>query len=277
MKPPIHSVVPFPDHGTRGHLPLRPAPGTREMALVAGLAFFLNLSAGSLLQLASPRLGLVISEVLFIAAPAVLGVRLFYLDAAAVLPLRLPALRVMAGALIGSLGVNHLLTIAGSLQESLWPTPMWAREIFDRLLVYRGPLDFAGVVVTFAIVPAVAEEVLFRGFLQSGLARLVDRRLTLVCLSALVFGIFHLDPWRFAGVAGLGLFLAWVREAGGSLLPAMAAHAASNLVSIALKASGRLDDGQVPGSAASIGLAILAVIVAVLLVSPPRRPRARVL
>jgi membrane protease YdiL (CAAX protease family) len=260
-----------------GSFPLRAAPGPREMLLVAGLAFFLNLFPGTLLQLAQARLGLVLTELLFIAGPAIVAVRLFYLDPRKVLPIGRPAGGALAGALLGAAGVNHLLTLAGALQETVWPTPAPLRALFDDLFVYRSPADFILLILVFAVVPAVAEELLFRGFLQAGLARLLDRRWLVVLVSALIFALFHLDPWRFPGVLGLGLFLGWLRERSGSLIPTMAAHATSNILSIAMKASGRLEGDAAPGTVMTAALAAAALLVAAILVAGPRRASERML
>jgi membrane protease YdiL (CAAX protease family) len=262
--------------GTNPALRRASGPGPLEMVLVAGLAFFLNLSAGTLLQLARPRLGLLLSEIFFIAAPAVLAIRLFYLDRTVILPLRgARGLELMA-AVTGALGLNHLLTVAGAWQETVWPTPVPVRALFDGLFVNRGPLDFAVLLLTFALVPAVCEEILFRGYLQAGLARAIQRPAGVVASSALVFALFHLDPWRFAGVLGLGLYLAWLRLKTGSLLPPMAAHAASNVLSIALKSTGRLDDGA-PGSLWSVGVAAALAFAAIAAIVAGRRIRDRML
>ncbi len=262
--------------GTNPALRRTTGPGPLEMVLVAGLAFFLNLSAGTLLQLARPRLGLLLSEIFFIAAPAILAIRLFYLDRGVILPLRGARFIDLIAAVAGALGLNHLLTVAGAWQETVWPTPPVVRALFDGLFVYRGPLDFAALLVAFALVPAVCEEILFRGFLQAGLARAIQRPAGLLAVSALVFAVFHLDPWRFAGVTALGLFLAWLRLETGSLLPPMAAHAASNVLSITLKSTGRLEV-DATGSLWSAGVAAALAIAAIAAIAVGRRSRDRML
>src|SRR5262249_55491099 len=131
-------------------------------------------------------------------------------------------------------------------------------------------------ILAFALVPAVCEEILFRGFLQSGLARVVERPAGVAAASSLVFALFHLDPWRFSGILGLGLFLAWLRLATGSLWAPMAAHAASNIFSIALKVTGRLDEAS-PGSFRSAGLAAALVVAAIAAIAAARRARGRML
>lgn len=212
---------------------LRAAPDLREMALIAGLAFFLNIFPGSLLQILELRWGLLATQVLFIAAPVLLSLRWFYLDPVSILSLRKPDAGAWAATALGIFGLNHLLTLAGSWQETVFPLPESMRLFYEALLSYRGPLDFAWLLLTFAAVPAVCEEILFRGFLQAGWIRLLGSAPLGVAATALTFAVFHLDPWRFAGILILGLFLGALVHRTGSLLPAMLAHALNNVLSIA--------------------------------------------
>jgi membrane protease YdiL (CAAX protease family) len=262
-------------------LPGRPAPGPREMALVAGMAFFLTIFTAAPLQLIGVGPGwvltqFVVSQFLFMALPAILAVRWFYLDPVRVLPTRLIGGRALAGSLLGAVALNHLLTLYGVWQESLFPTPE-PFTLLDRLLVYRGPLDFTLLLVALSIVPGLCEELLFRGYLQAGLTHHLRGRVAGIVASAVLFALFHLDPWRFVGVVGLGLYVAWLRDETGSLLPAMAAHAVSNALSIVLKVSGRFDGDAPPGSAGSAFLAGAALAAAIALVRASRAPRDRML
>jgi membrane protease YdiL (CAAX protease family) len=247
------------------------------MALVGGLAFFLTAFSGTLLQLAHARAGFVLSQVLFIVLPALLAIRWFYLDRRRVLPFGRPRPRVLAGALLGAAGLNHLLTAYGAWQESVVPTPEPIRTLFEGLFAYHGAADFALLLVVYSLVPAVCEEVLFRGFLQSGLMHHLGTPVRGIVVSALVFGLFHLNPWRFAGVFCLGVFLAWLRHESGSLVPPIAAHLLSNLISISLLATGRLEAAAPGAGAPGLLLAAAALVVAVWLVREPEPLRERVL
>jgi len=262
-------------------LPGRPAPGPREMALVAGMAFFLTIFTAAPLQLVGvgPAWVLsqfVVSQFLFMALPAILAVRWFYLDPARVLPWPPIGARALSGALVGAVALNHLLTLYGVWQESVFPTPE-PFTLLDRLLVYRGPIDFALLLLALSIVPGACEELLFRGYLQAGLTHHLGSRAAGIIASALLFACFHLDPWRFVGVVGLGLYVAWLRDETGSLRPAMAAHASSNALSIVLKVSGRLDGTGAAGTPASALLAAGALVAAIALVRSARSARERML
>lgn len=256
-----------PDQTVPPETLLRRAPERREVALILGLALFLNLFPGTFLQWLDVRWGLVLSQTLFIAAPVLLGIRWFYLDRRALLPLRRPRALLLPATAVGTLALNHLLTLTGAWHEQLLPPPEVYRLFFADLFVYRGPVDFALLLVVFALVPAICEEILFRGFLLGGLVAILDSPAKGIVLQALIFALFHLDPWRLPEIIALGLFLGFLAQRSGSLIPAILAHALNNAVSIALAASGRSEsmiassirEWSVPGAAALLAVSLIMV------------------
>jgi membrane protease YdiL (CAAX protease family) len=79
--------------------------------------------------------------------------------------------------------------------------------------------------------PALCEEVLFRGYVQTCLTRRVGGAAGVVVASA-VFALFHLDPVHIVAVFPIGLWMGWITLRSGSLLPAMLAHFLNNLLSV---------------------------------------------
>ncbi|HEU4401040.1 MAG TPA: CPBP family intramembrane glutamic endopeptidase [Candidatus Polarisedimenticolia bacterium] len=242
---------------------LRHAPEQREMALIVGLALFLNLAPGTLLQWLHFRWGIFLTQILFIAAPPVLAVRWFYLDRASVLPLRRPGWNAVGAALLGAAGLNHLLNLAGAWQERIFPMPDSLRLLWERLLTPHGGVDYALLLLLLGPLPAICEEILFRGFLQAGFVQAFESPGKGILMTALVFAAFHLDPWRFAGVLVLGLFLGYLVHRSGSLLPAMLAHALNNILSIVQTDPSA--SGSAPGSPGSAAVAVILVLVALAL------------
>jgi membrane protease YdiL (CAAX protease family) len=93
----------------------------------------------------------------------------------------------------------------------------------------------AGQVVAFTLVmglgPGFGEELFFRGYVQTRLARRWGAARAIL-VSALLFGALHLDPVQSPLAAGLGLYLGYVAWRTGSVWPAMAAHAVNNMVAV---------------------------------------------
>lgn len=255
-----------PPHG------LRPAPEQREMALIAGLTLFLYLFAGTLLQMWHFRWGLVASQALFIAGPAILASRWFYLDRRAVFPLRRPPAAMMTGTLLGTASLNHLLTVFGVWQDRVFPVPRFFSEALAQLLSYRDPADFIALLLVFAVVPAVCEEILFRGFLQAGMVRALQSAPRGIALTALIFAFFHVLPQLYPGILALGLFVGYLAWRSGSLVPAMLAHGLNNMLSIVIgNAPGPVQQALQRSPVLGIGAAILFVASLLLVRRAPRR------
>src|SRR2546425_1229615 len=212
---------------------LRRSPERREIALTLGLVLLLNIPGG-FLQLTDLRWGLLVTQILCIAAPVFLAISLFYLDARAVLPLRWPRPASLAGAALGIVGLNHFLNDALVWQDRVFPLPGLWQRLFEELAAYDGPADFVLLLLLVGVVPAVCEELLFRGFVQAGLMREFESAPKAIVVGALVFAGFHLNPWRFSVLLVIGLYLGFLVQRTGSLLPAMLAHALNNVLSISL-------------------------------------------
>lgn len=133
---------------------------------------------------------------------------------------------------------------AGLLGVSLWP---FAYEVF---VLQRQFVDFKmtpekialaqailkqpwGLLLfTMAIVPAVFEELFFRGFLFSSLLKHTSKAKAVV-ISAACFGVFHvvsstLAIERFLPSTLIGLVLAWLCMRTRSILPGIMLHACHN-------------------------------------------------
>lgn len=84
----------------------------------------------------------------------------------------------------------------------------------------------------FALLPALCEEVLFRGAFLTCLARWGE--VPACVTSAVAFGLFHGSLLRFLPVAALGYALALVVRRTGNLWPAVVIHALHNTLVLTL-------------------------------------------
>jgi len=98
-------------------------------------------------------------------------------------------------------------------------------------LIDRPPLAVA--LAMFAVVPAICEELLFRGVF----ARALGRDLPLAgaaAISAAVFSAYHLSLVQAVPTLTLGAALAVIAIRADSALPTMLAHAINNALAIAI-------------------------------------------
>jgi len=96
-------------------------------------------------------------------------------------------------------------------------------------------------IVTLALVPAICEELFFRGFLINTLQKHTNQWLKPMLISTFVFAAFHVvtdqSPTleRFPATFLLGLVLCGIRLSSGSIFPGMMMHAVSNALLLSLK------------------------------------------
>jgi sodium transport system permease protein len=130
------------------------------------------------------------------------------------------------------------------VQYAVWPPPAGYLEAFRKLheaLRPAGPFDALVSVAAIALVPALCEELLFRGIVLPAFAHRFRAGVALA-LSALLFGLIHLDVtpdqhvtlYRVPFAAAVGLGLGILRLRAGSLLPCILAHAFLNTTTFLL-------------------------------------------
>ena len=82
-----------------------------------------------------------------------------------------------------------------------------------------------------AIAPAICEELMFRGFIQSGLGRSY-KPVTTIILVSLIFGAYHTSLIRFLPTALLGACFAIITYYSKSIIPGMLMHCFNNSVAV---------------------------------------------
>ncbi|MEO1528248.1 MAG: type II CAAX endopeptidase family protein [Planctomycetota bacterium] len=79
--------------------------------------------------------------------------------------------------------------------------------------------------------PALCEELLFRGYIQTRLNTSFGV-IAAILISSSLFAVFHMDPVHIVAVFPLGLYLGLISWRSGSLFPAMLGHFVNNTVSV---------------------------------------------
>ena len=131
----------------------------------------------------------------------------------------LPAMIITFG------GLQYFLSEINIHFEKVLPPPGWFMELFARL--FDSDLGVWGGILRIVIIAPIVEEIIFRGLIMSGFSRIYNPVLA-IFFSALLFALFHLNPWQFAAAFSLGLVLGWIRIRTGSVLACIAGHATHN-------------------------------------------------
>ncbi len=124
--------------------------------------------------------------------------------------------------------LNHQIPLAEwmvQLEDS-------TNEMIKALLVMETPEELFVNVVIIALVPAVGEELVFRGLLQQMLHRALGRGVLAVWLSALVFSAFHMQFEGFLPRLALGAVLGYLFYWSRNLWVPVLAHFANNAVQV---------------------------------------------
>lgn len=103
--------------------------------------------------------------------------------------------------------------------------PNWLESTFSNI---EG--SWLGI-LAIAIIGPILEEMLFRGAVTSELLKQYSPTKAIV-FSALIFGIFHINPAQVLNAFLLGLLLAWLFYKTHSLIPSILIHILNNSLSI---------------------------------------------
>ncbi len=180
-------------------------------------------------QLKDMMNGLIKTQILLILLPVILILRLSKTDIKSTLRLNNTNPLNFLLVLIAALPLLILSGILGQLINYVFPVSEAYLEAFQNLVtVQENGLWFTIFVV--GVLPGICEEVMFRGFILSAL-----RKKGLwygIVLSAILFGAFHLDPFRFLPVTLLGIWLGYLAVKTNSLYVPILAHFAQNSLAI---------------------------------------------
>ncbi|MDP2272080.1 MAG: type II CAAX endopeptidase family protein [Archangium sp.] len=209
--------------------PLRPTLNFTVAWTVFALITFLLLGfAAQMMQLAW---GLWFSEIILFAGLSVIGFQLIGFKALRAMGLhRFEARAFGLGFAFGLLNYFAWAVPLMAAAQAIFPQSMV--EQFDSSQVFERStqVELALVLLGVSIAAPLGEELLFRGFFQRGveLHRGAPRA---IVLTAFIFSAFHLDPVGLTARFELGVLFGLLAWRAGSLWPAIAAHAANNLIS----------------------------------------------
>ena len=117
-----------------------------------------------------------------------------------------------------------LMVVSVVLKRFLPPMPERMIEIFRRMYE-PNPYTFISAV----IIAPIAEEIFFRGILLEGFFKNYKPAMAII-LSALLFGVIHMNRWQAVSATLSGLLIGWAYWKTDSLIPGIVLHFVNNLI-----------------------------------------------
>jgi membrane protease YdiL (CAAX protease family) len=127
----------------------------------------------------------------------------------------------MFGFIILSSEIDNILNF-------ILPMPEFLQDTFQTLMVNQ---EFIVSLILIGIVPAITEEMFFRGVVLNGFKENYSEKKAIV-ISALLFGIIHLNPWQFVTAFIFGLIAAWICIKTKSILLCVYMHLFNNVINV---------------------------------------------
>jgi membrane protease YdiL (CAAX protease family) len=189
------------------------------------------LSVGGLLQYRFGFLGIALNEVFLLALPGLIYSSLSGHSFEKIFPLNTPALKEVLIVLVLTALVIIPIEMLVQLQEKIWPLPKSIATFYENLVARKTWVDAVLQVFVLALIPAVCEELFFRGLLQSLLTPHFGP-LKGILLTGLFFAIAHVNPWYFVYYFFLGIYLGGIRHWKNNLVLCIFAHLLNNLYSL---------------------------------------------
>jgi uncharacterized protein len=124
-------------------------------------------------------------------------------------------------------GLQFLIGLLNIAIEKVIPSPPWFWELFEK--IFNNRFGFWGSFLKVAIIAPIIEETLFRGIIMHGLMKNYKSWYAIL-ISAILFSLFHLNPWQMSYTFFLGLFIGWIMTLTHSLPLCIITHSINNII-----------------------------------------------
>ncbi|MDO5154593.1 MAG: ABC transporter permease subunit/CPBP intramembrane protease [Eubacteriales bacterium] len=199
-------------------------PSIAEGLLVLVVALLLMIYIGGMLSVKHPKIGLVIPQLFIGLLPIVASV---YIKAypKKIFKLQLPGIRHVVGGAFLWIGVGSASLLISALLSAIFPGD--SQSLNDEYLHILDGIPFWGGLLLIALMPAVCEEIMFRGYLLSACREKMNATKTVLLVSVL-FGFSHMSLIKFVPTMLLGIALAYAVLQSESLVVSSLMHFLNN-------------------------------------------------
>ena len=192
----------------------------------------LFVGAAAVPALSDFRIQSLFNEIVILAGGSFLIVRVYKLNVWRALALRRvrPVLWPVVLLLIGP--VHLTAVVVNRFASTAFPLPRSYMEQLSEQFSFEG-VPLWQILVLFALLPGICEEIAFRGPLLYGLRRRFSMPVLSVVVG-LIFGFFHFSLFRIVTTGVMGMAITAVALMTGSIFPGMVLHMGNNALALLL-------------------------------------------
>jgi sodium transport system permease protein len=167
----------------------------------------------------------VVTQLVMIATPALLMAAMLTRSPRKTLLLRWPAWWTLPAAAALAVALHPAVKLLQVVVEQLYPTSQGVKDVLEGAL--GDAPSFWPAILVIALVPAICEELAFRGFILSGFRHL-GSKWRAIAFSSLMFGVTHTVLQQSLITCVVGAVIAYIAIQTSSILPGMVFHFTHN-------------------------------------------------
>lgn len=200
-------------------------PSQSDGIIMYAFGLVLLIYVGSLVQIKFGMAGLAITQIMIISLPLLFA---YYIKSnfKKVFNLKLPTIKQIFGAISLWIGTYTIAMLITQLLLYLFPQNMEVVEGLNEALFIEDSLLLNILIV--ACMPAVCEEIFFRGFLLSAFRNNKKSYKSAIIITGILFGFMHMDFIRMIPTGILGISFAYAVCKTNSIFISMIMHFLNN-------------------------------------------------
>ena len=204
-------------------------PSITDGALIYTISLIALIYIGSVMQLYWGTFGLIATEVMILLIPVLYAIYI-KADIKNTFSLRMIKIRYILGSIIVWFGGYLIINITTQILLSLFPEGADVLQAVNSSVMMD---SFIASLVVVALIPAICEEVLFRGFLLSSFkGKSKKSKIWAIIIVGILFGIMHLNFIRIVPTAMLGILFAYSALVTQSIWTSVFMHFLNNGFSV---------------------------------------------
>ncbi len=174
-----------------------------------------------------PQLGLILAPVLLMATIVTRSLRTS-------MRIHMPHWTTLPLAVLLGVALHPTYVALAGFISTMYPLSNEAIASMQPFADQISAAPWGAVIFLMAVVPAICEELAFRGFIFGGLVQ-GNGKLRAIVISAVVFGISHGVLQQSIAATVMGVMLGWIALRTGSVLPGILIHFTNNALSVSLE------------------------------------------